>query len=109
MLKRDQVWFGEIAVSAAESVAQSDDDEAKEAFAASLRDRITTLQGIATGFGRSGVAGRWVDAFGSVVVTPADGGLYRIAIATRSVYGTGSDRRRECEAGALLRPTPAAG
>jgi hypothetical protein len=109
LLKRDQVWFGEIAVSAAESVPQSDDDEAKEAYAASLRERITTLQSIAAGFGRSGLAGRWMNTFGSVVVTPADGGAYRIAIETRSVYGTGSDRRRECRASALLRPDPAAG
>jgi uncharacterized protein YecT (DUF1311 family) len=106
LLKRDQVWFGEIAVSAAESVPQSDDDEAQEAFVASLRERITTLQGIAAGFGRVGVAGRWMNAFGSVVVTPADSGAYRIAIETRSVYGTGSDRRRECQASALLRPDP---
>jgi uncharacterized protein len=106
LLKRDQVWFGEIAVSAAESVPQSDDDEAQEAFVASLRERITTLQGIAAGFGRAGVAGRWMNAFGSVVVTPADSGAYRIAIETRSVYGTGSDRRRECQASALLRPDP---
>jgi uncharacterized protein len=106
LLKRDQVWFGEIAVSAAESVLQSDDDEAKEAFAASLRERITTLQSIAAGFGRSGLAGRWMNTFGSVVITPADGGAYRIAIETRSVYGTGSDRRRECRASALLRPDP---
>jgi uncharacterized protein len=106
LLKRDQVWFGEIAVSAAESVPQSDDDEAQEAFVASLRERITTLQGIAAGFGRTGVAGRWMNAFGSVVVTPADSGAYLIAIETRSVYGTGSDRRRECQASALLRPDP---
>src|ERR1700716_693906 len=106
LLKRDQVWFGEIAVSAAESVPQSDDDEAQEAFVASLRERITTLQGIAAGFGRVGVAGRWMNAFGSVVVTPADSGAYRIAIETRSVYGTSSDRRRECQASALLRPDP---
>ena len=106
LLKRDQVWFGEIAVSAAELVTQSDDDEAKAALAASLRARITTLQAIAAGFGRSGLAGRWVNAFGSVAVTPADDGAYRIAIETRAVYGTGSDRRRECRAGALLRPDP---
>jgi hypothetical protein len=106
LLKRDQVWFGEIAVSAAESVPQSDDDEAKEAFATGLRERITTLQAIAAGFGRSRLAGRWVYAFGNVVVTPDEGGAYRIAIETRSVYGTGSDRRRECRASALLRPDP---
>ena len=33
---------------------------------------------IAEGFGRLGVLGKWDDAFGSITVTPADGGAYRI-------------------------------
>jgi uncharacterized protein YecT (DUF1311 family) len=103
-LKRDQVWFGEIIVSAADSVPQSDDTDAQEAFAATLRQRVATLQAIVAGFGRAGVAGRWENAFGNVVVTPADNGAYRIAIETRTVYGTGSDRRRECQASTLPRP-----
>ena len=90
-------------LNAAESMTQSDDDDFREAFAATLRQRAATLEGVAQGFGRSGVAGRWVNAFGSVSVTPADGG-YRLAIDTRAVYGTGSDRRRECKATALVKP-----
>ena len=51
----------------------------------------------------AGVAGRWINAFGSVTVTPADGG-YRLEIDTSAVYGIGSDRRRECKATALVKP-----
>ena len=57
-----------------------------------------------TGFGRPGVSGKWVDAFGTVTVTPADGGAYRLAIETRAVYGSGEDRRRECKVGAVVKP-----
>jgi len=102
LLKRDQAWFNEIMLSAAESMTQPDDDF-REAFVATLRQRAATLEGVARGFGRSGVAGRWVNAFGSVTVTPADGG-YRLAIDTSAVYGTGSDRRRECKAAAVVKP-----
>ncbi|QWG14266.1 DUF1311 domain-containing protein [Bradyrhizobium sediminis] len=104
LLKRDQAWFNEIMLNAAESMTQPDDDF-REAFVATLRRRATTLEGVAQGFGRPGVAGRWVNAFGSVTVTPADGG-YRLAIDTSAVYGTGSDRRRECKAMAEVRPGP---
>ena len=104
LLKRDQAWFGEIIVSAAESIPQSDDTDEREAFVKSLRQRVTTLEEIAIGFGRSGIAGRWANAFGSVVATAGDGGAYHVAIETRSVYGTGSDGRKECQASALLRP-----
>ncbi len=103
LLKRDQVWFGEAVVSAADSLQHSDAD-AHEAFVANLRQRILTLEAIAAGFGRAGIGGRWASAFGSVVVTAADGGAYRIAIEARSVYGMG--QRRQCEASALVRPVP---
>jgi len=102
LLKRDQVWFNDIVLSAAESMTQPDDDF-REAFVTTLRQRAATLKGVAQGFGRSGVAGRWVNAFGSVTVTPA-GGFYRLAIDTSAVYGTGSDRRRECKATAQVKP-----
>jgi uncharacterized protein YecT (DUF1311 family) len=106
LLKRDQVWFDEIALSAAESMPQSDDAGERQAFVASLRQRAATLEGIAAGFGRSGIAGRWANAFGSVAVTPADGGTYRIMIDMRAVYGMDDDRHWECRASALLRPEP---
>ena len=106
LLKRDQAWFNEIMLNAAESMTQPDDDF-RETFVTTLRQRDATLEGIAQGIGRPGVAGRWVNAFGSVTVTPADGG-YRLAIDTSAVYGTGSDRRRECKAAALVKPVPGA-
>jgi uncharacterized protein YecT (DUF1311 family) len=106
LLTRDQVWFAEIVLNGAESMPQSNDPNEREAFAKSLRQRITTLADIAAGFGRSGIAGRWVNAFGSVDVTPADGAAYRIAIETHAVYGTDDERHRECQASALLRAEP---
>ncbi|HEX9468957.1 MAG TPA: lysozyme inhibitor LprI family protein [Bradyrhizobium sp.] len=106
LLKRDQVWFGEIVVNAAESMPQSDNADDREAFVASLRQRLATLEGIAAGFSRSGIVGQWVNAFGSVGVTPVDGGAYRIAIETHAVYGADDDRHRECQASALVRSEP---
>lgn len=102
LLKRDQVWFDEILLNAAESVPLSGDSDEQEAFAANLRQRAATLETIAAGFGRPGISGRWVNAFGGVEVTPADGGAYRIAIDIRAVYGTDDDRHSKCEASALL-------
>src|SRR5689334_7155987 len=104
MLKRDQTWFNEMMLNSAEVVTQGADDD-MEAFADMLRRRATTLDGVAQGFGRSGVAGRWVNAFGSISVTPAGGG-YRLAIDLRAVYGLGSERRRECKVTAEVKSAP---
>jgi hypothetical protein len=104
LLKRDQVWFGEIVANAAESMPQSGNADDRQAFVASLRQRVGTLEAIAAGFGRSGIAGQWLNAFGSVVVTPSQDGAYRIAIETHAVYGTDDDR--ECQASALVRAEP---
>lgn len=106
LLKRDQIFFGEIVLSAAESMAQSDDAEDRQVFDAMLRQRFATLDGMAAGFGRSGVAGRWVSAFGDVVVTAADGGNYRLAIDMRSVYGADDNQRRECRVTVQVAPDP---
>jgi uncharacterized protein YecT (DUF1311 family) len=108
LLKRDQTWFNEIVVSAADSLPQSDDPDERKSFAETLSQRIATLQEIADGFGRPGLSGRWVNSFGSVVVTSAEGGAYRLAIDTRAVYGSGSDRRRQCEVSAIVKPAAGA-
>jgi uncharacterized protein YecT (DUF1311 family) len=105
LLKRDQAWFNEIMLNAAESMPVSDDDETRDAFVETLRQRITALEAIAGGFGRAGFAGKWVNTFGSVTATPVDSGGYRLAFDTRAVYGTGSDRRRACKVSALVKPT----
>jgi len=107
LLKRDQAWFNEIILNAAESMPTSDDDETRQAFVETLRQRALTLEAIATGFGRPGYAGKWVNTFGSVTVTRADGGAWRLAFDTNAVYGTGEDRRRTCKVSALV--TPASG
>jgi uncharacterized protein YecT (DUF1311 family) len=104
LLKRDQAWFNEIIVSAGDSVPQSDDIEERKSFGETLSRRVTTLQGIADGFGRAGFSGRWVNTFGSVVVTSAERGAYRLAIDTRAVYGSGSELRRQCKVSAVVKP-----
>jgi uncharacterized protein YecT (DUF1311 family) len=104
LLKRDQAWFNEIILEAADTLPQSDDFDEKESFGETLGQRVTTLQGIASGFGRPGLAGRWANAFGSVVVMPTEDGAYRLAIETRAIYGSGSERRRECKVSARVKP-----
>ncbi len=104
LLKRDQTWFNEIIVSAAESLTESDDTEQRESLAGTLRARVATLDAIGQGFGRPGLAGKWVSAFGSVTVAPTGNGAYRLAVETRAIYGSGSDRRRECKVSALVKP-----
>jgi uncharacterized protein YecT (DUF1311 family) len=104
LLKRDQAWFDEIILSAAESLPQSDDADQRASFAETLRQRATALVAIGNGFGRPGYAGRWVSAFGGVVVAPVDGGAYRVAIETRTVYGSGADHVRQCKVNALVKP-----
>lgn len=100
LLKRDQVWSNEIVLNAADSL-QYRDDEQKDAFVERLRRRATTLDQIAAGFGRSGLAGQWVNTFGSVTVTPADGG-YRLAIDISVDYG---EPRPECKLTAEVKST----
>ncbi|WP_157787875.1 hypothetical protein, partial [Bradyrhizobium elkanii] len=66
LLKRDQAWFNEMIIDAAEVLAESDADELKESFAQALRRRAAALEGMASG--RSGFAGNWVNAFGSLTL-----------------------------------------
>ncbi len=108
LLKRDQAWFNEIVLNAAQSVPQSDDFDEKEGFGQTLEQRAAALQGIAAGFGRPGLTGRWVNAFGSVVVTPADGGAYHLAADLRAVYGSDNDQVRACKLSALVKPSAGA-
>jgi hypothetical protein len=100
LLKRDQVWFNEMIISAAEYAMESGADDEREAFVTNLQRRIATLQEIAAGFGRAGIAGRWVNAFGSLTLAPAEGGAYRIAIDISTVYGTDENLKRKCRASA---------
>ena len=90
LLRRDEVWFDEIILSAGE-------DGLPEDFADTLRQRAATLADIANGFGRPGYSGHWANALGKLDVTAADGGGYRLAIETRTAYGADDDRRRACK------------
>src|SRR5262249_18620439 len=56
-------------------------------------------------FGRAGVSGKWQDAFGTVTVLPAEDGAYRIAIESNAVYGADDERRAQCRAIVLVKPS----
>src|SRR6201999_3596039 len=103
LLKRDQGFFYEMVISAAEEMPGSDNEETKAEFADLLRARVAALEKI--GFGRSGISGKWQDAFGTVTVLPADDGAYRIAIDSNGVYGADDERRAQCRAIALVKPS----
>jgi uncharacterized protein YecT (DUF1311 family) len=103
LLKRDQAWFGEMITSVVEEMSENPVTD-RDALAKMLRGRLAALGQIESGFGRAGVVGTWQDAFGSVTVTAADDGAYRVAIATDAVYGTAEHRRWTCQATALVKP-----
>ena len=106
LLKRDQAWFNEMILEAADLVAEMNDADMRAGFAETLRTRLAALQGIADGFGRAGFGGRWASAFGSVDVTPAQDGAYRLTANISVNYGT--DRHAECTLSALMKPTAGA-
>jgi uncharacterized protein YecT (DUF1311 family) len=102
LLKRDQVWFNEMILEAADLVVEMDDGDIRGGFAETLRSRATALESMADGIRRTGFTGRWSNAFGSIAVTPAEGDAYRLAVNIRVNYG--SDRHAECTVGALVKP-----
>ncbi|MGY4421556.1 uncharacterized protein YecT (DUF1311 family) [Bradyrhizobium sp. JR6.1] len=101
LLKRDQAWFNEMIIDAADVLADTDEDELKASFAAALRRRAVALEGMASG--RPGLSGNWVNAFGHLTLTPTEGGAYRLAADLRGDYG--GDRRRTCKLTADLKPS----
>ncbi|SRR5579883_49534 len=105
LLRRDQALFYEMISMAGEEMPSSDDAATRKAFDDMLRNHIATLARISEGFGRNGVQGPWVDAFGSITVAPADGGSYRVTIATSSIYGPDDEHQWHCQASALVWPT----
>ncbi|WP_249159849.1 hypothetical protein [Bradyrhizobium tropiciagri] len=102
LLKRDQAWFNEMIIDAVNVVFEMDEPELKDAVVETLRRRTAALDDIARSPTRPGVAGNWVNAFGSITLTPAESGAYRLAADLRGDYG--GDRRRACKLTAVLKP-----
>lgn len=94
LLKRDEAWFNEMIALAADSVEEVNEAELRDNFVATLRQRKTTLDEIAGGFGRGGLAGKWANAFGSITISPDANGARRLAVDMSAYYG--SDRHRRC-------------
>ncbi|PDT85700.1 hypothetical protein CO669_30940 [Bradyrhizobium sp. Y36] len=95
LLKRDEAWFNEMISQAADTVQEVDDDELRDNFAATLRQRQVALDEIAGGFGRSGFSGKWANAFGSLTLSPDANGVRHLTIDMKAYYG--SDRHRQCK------------
>ena len=66
-----------------------------------------TLERIARALAALELPGDWTNTFGTVDVKPADGG-YKLSIDISAVYGSGSDRRRECKVAAEVKPAQGA-
>ncbi|WP_025032012.1 lysozyme inhibitor LprI family protein [Bradyrhizobium sp. DOA9] len=95
LLKRDQAWFNEMILQAAEAVQEVDEAELSDIFVATLRQRKDALDEMAGGFGRSGLSGKWANAFGSLTVSPDASGAQRITVDMSAYYG--SDKHRQCK------------
>lgn len=104
LLKRDQAFFNEMATMEARETFASDQNGLRRSFEDVLRNRIATLREVGDGFGRSGIGGKWTDAFGRVTVTPVDDDAYRFEADMSSIYGLDDDHQWSCRATALLRP-----
>jgi uncharacterized protein YecT (DUF1311 family) len=100
LLKRDQYWFGETVRSALRNGTPE-----REMRDHMLIPRIVTLAQIAKGLPRTGVLGKWENAFGRVTVTAAEDGGYRLAIATDSGYGQDDEHHWRCQATAMVKPS----
>ena len=106
LLKRDQAWFNEMILEAADLVVEMDDGDIRAGFAETLQSRAAALESMTDGIGRTGFTGRWTNAFGGIVVTPVEADAYRLADDNRVNYG--SDRHAACTVGALVKPAAGA-
>ncbi len=95
LLRRDEAWFNEMIGLAADTVQEVNEAELNDNFVATLRRRQTVLDEIAGGFGRSGLAGKWVNAFGNLTVSPDANGARQLTIDMSAYYG--SDKHRQCK------------
>jgi len=105
LLKRDHYWFGETINNLVQNMGRPSPGEPdRNGLAGMLGRRAANFAQVADGFGRTGVLGKWVDAFGSIAVTSAERGAYRLAIDTDSGYTEAEDQRWRCQASALVKP-----
>ncbi|MBR0703851.1 DUF1311 domain-containing protein [Bradyrhizobium diazoefficiens] len=100
LLKRDEARFNEMIAQAAETVQEVDEAELSDNFVATLRRRKEALDEIADGFGRNGLSGKWVNAFGDLTISPDANGARRIAVDMSAYYG--SDKHRQCKLSATV-------
>lgn len=95
LLKRDEAWFNEMIGLAADTVQEVNEAELNDNFVATLRRRQAALDEMAVGFGRGGLSGKWVNAFGNLTVSPDANGTRRITVDMSAYYG--SDKHRQCK------------
>ncbi|UWU91531.1 lysozyme inhibitor LprI family protein [Bradyrhizobium sp. CB1015] len=100
LLKRDQAWFNAMILGAADTVQEVDEAELRDNFVATLRRRAAALGEIAAGFGRGGLTGKWVNAFGSVTISPSANGARQLTVDMSAYYG--SDKHRQCRLSATV-------
>ncbi|MBB4372420.1 uncharacterized protein YecT (DUF1311 family) [Bradyrhizobium sp. cir1] len=100
LLKRDQAWFNEMILQAADTVQEVDEAELRDSFIATLRQRAAVLGEIAGGFGGVGLTGKWANAFGSVTISPSANGTRQLTIDMSAYYG--SDKHRQCRLSATV-------
>ncbi len=103
LLKRDQVWFRQM-LEVYDDNADDSGGSIQDIEVRMLERRIAALNELAQGHGRAGVGGRWVNAFGSVEVTPGEHGDIHVALTVDARYGEDSDRQPEtCATRGVLR------
>lgn len=108
LIKRDQVWFNEMVGEFAHESWTGDPADGADRLGPILKARIATLEAMSPGLMQSslGVAGRWENAFGHVMVTPKDHGAFHVLIETRAPYGPYQDHRFSCRVESLVHPAP---
>lgn len=109
ILKRDQFWFREMIGAVIDDAMGGGDDQQElqkrtlDNVVATLHQRIATLHAIAQGFGRTGVAGHWANAFGTVEITAAEHDAYRVVLSGKASYGGSADYLQQtCKADAVV-------
>jgi len=84
LLRRDQDWVTEI-VGVDYADFKDADDPIRQHFVAALQQRLTMLDHMTSR--ADGVAGEWSNALGTAKVIAGSGGLFRVEVRTRVLYG----------------------